>query len=326
MGTHPAPLNAITGEGMVGAHQTHSVHSPHKGHASVASSRSSCLPAFTKMFSSKRANQAALLTGSCCASHPDKSRSEDVLVISTCCGMTLMGVLDGVGEWTERGVDASLYPRKLENFLKDEFTTWAQGHARKGDVVPPKGDTQPLRDILVRAHRRLQKLELRGSTTACLAMLFPNGQLHVLNLGDSGLRVVRDGVQIFETESQRVSFNAPKQLGYDVGEEGSYDSPQDSSYNVITLQSRDAILIASDGLWDNVWDKEWQADVVKVFRARNAPAGAALAGLAAELCSKAQRYGCDMTYESPFAVQARAEGEEGGGKLDDTTILVGCVA
>ena len=47
--------------------------------------------------------------------------------------------------------------------------------------------------------------EMPGSCTACLALLTNEGLLHVLNLGDSGLHLIRNGVSVFQ-----VSVVCPK--------------------------------------------------------------------------------------------------------------------
>lgn len=44
--------------------------------------------------------------------------------------------------------------------------------------------------------------QLAGSATACIAVLRPGGLLEVANLGDSGLRVIRQGRIVFSTEPQ----------------------------------------------------------------------------------------------------------------------------
>lgn len=51
-----------------------------------------------------------------------------------------------------------------------------------------------------------------GSCTACLALLTDDGLLHVLNLGDSGLHLIREGVSVFQTNEQQHYFNCPFQV------------------------------------------------------------------------------------------------------------------
>lgn len=55
---------------------------------------------------------------------------------------------------------------------------------------------------------------LAGSATACVAVLKPGGLLEVANLGDSGLRVVRQGKVVFATEPQVRYFNIVFSFAY----------------------------------------------------------------------------------------------------------------
>lgn len=36
------------------------------------------------------------------------------------------------------------------------------------------------------------QMDIKGSCTASLALQFPDGVLHVLNIGDSGVKIVRE--------------------------------------------------------------------------------------------------------------------------------------
>jgi hypothetical protein len=47
-----------------------------------------------------------------------------------------------------------------------------------------------------------------------LAALQPGGQLHVANLGDCGVKVMREGRVLYETKPQQHDFNLPYQLSH----------------------------------------------------------------------------------------------------------------
>jgi hypothetical protein len=79
------------------------------------------------------------------------------------------------------------------------------------------------------AYNDLESRGRQGSCTVCLALVTGDGQLHVLNLGDSGLHVVRDGMSVFSTNEQQHYFNCPFQLGM-----GSDDTPADADYYILT--------------------------------------------------------------------------------------------
>lgn len=53
-----------------------------------------------------------------------------------------------------------------------------------------------------------------GSATVVLAALQPGGKLHVANLGDCGVKVVRNGKIVYETQPQQHDFNLPYQLSH----------------------------------------------------------------------------------------------------------------
>lgn len=55
---------------------------------------------------------------------------------------------------------------------------------------------------------------VQGSSTACIAVL-KDDQLHVANLGDSGVWLVRAGKVVFATTQQQHQFNCPYQISCD---------------------------------------------------------------------------------------------------------------
>lgn len=94
-----------------------------------------------------------------------------------------------------------------------------------------------------------------GSSTVSLAVLKPEGRLEVANLGDSGVRVVRNGQIVFASTAQQHMFNMPFQLSHP----SIIESPDDAdSADVTTLQVQpgDIIVLATDGLYDNMFDDE----------------------------------------------------------------------
>ena len=59
--------------------------------------------------------------------------------------------------------------------------------------------------------------------------------------------VVRKGKIIEETIPQWYAFNLPQQLGND-----SPDQPEDSDCMVVNLEEDDVVIMASDGVYDNL--------------------------------------------------------------------------
>lgn len=171
-------------------------------------------------------------------------------------------------------------------------------------------DTKPLLTMLQAAHKELELAELPGSCTACLALFASDGKLHVLNIGDSGIHLVRDGRSIFHTAEQQHFFNCPYQLGM-----GSDDYPTDGDYYVLdNVLPGDTIVAATDGTWDNVFVD----DVVSAVAD-----GGSESEIAERIARMSHEQGGDPSYMSPFATNAAAQGlRYSGGKLDDVTVVV----
>eukprot|EP00287_Rhodomonas_sp_CCMP768_P008363 CAMPEP_0196724370 /NCGR_PEP_ID=MMETSP1091-20130531/6248_1 /TAXON_ID=302021 /ORGANISM="Rhodomonas sp., Strain CCMP768" /LENGTH=311 /DNA_ID=CAMNT_0042066479 /DNA_START=26 /DNA_END=961 /DNA_ORIENTATION=+ len=256
-------------------------------------------------------------TGRCSMPHPGKvgKGGEDAHIIcSGSNGCTISVVLDGVGGWSGVGIDSGLYSRTLARKIALEFELWADAQVKNGNRKQTH-DQKPLLAILERAVAAVHGSQIPGSCTICMSMLFPDGKLHVLNLGDSGLRVVGKNHSIsFATHEQQHSFNYPKQLGIP-----STDAPSDGDYSVIDVCSGDIIVLGTDGVWDNLWEQEFLS---LLFLARTDRGSEERA--ARMLVEAAQRKGGDRGYFSPFCAHARQAGIANclGGKLDDTTALV----
>ncbi len=59
----------------------------------------------------------------------------------------------------------------------------------------------------------LQTIKLLGSATACVLGIDCNtGQLHSVNIGDSGYVVVRNNQVIYRSRSQKMNGDCPRQL------------------------------------------------------------------------------------------------------------------
>ncbi|XP_019439263.1 PREDICTED: probable protein phosphatase 2C 26 isoform X1 [Lupinus angustifolius] len=229
---------------------------------------------------------------------------EDAFFVSNYNG-GVVAVADGVSGWAEEDVDPSLFPRELmtnaSNFVGDEEVNY---------------DPQ----ILIRkAHAATSST---GSATVIVAMLEKNGILKIANVGDCGLRVIRNGNVILSTSPQEHYFDCPFQLSSErVGQ-----TYLDAAVSNVELIEGDTIVVGSDGLFDNVFDHEIVSTIVGH---RNvAEAAKALANLASN-------HALDSNFDSPYSLEARSRGFEPplwkkilgmkltGGKLDDITVIVG---
>mmetsp|Transcript_20902 Transcript_20902/g.29505 ORF Transcript_20902/g.29505 Transcript_20902/m.29505 type:complete len:658 (+) Transcript_20902:585-2558(+) len=284
--------------------------------------------------------------------------------------LTYIGVADGVGSWREYGVD----PRDFSNKLMEECSNIIAEASEKG---PNKIGEEKFRrmitpsEIIGQAYERVKAENIVGSSTACVA-LFDNlrHQLHFSNLGDSGIIVLRhidsdvagalkrdrtkpreqrtsDLRVAFVSQQQLVSFNHPFQLGW-TGEESditgsSFKSAAESCTTSIHVRRGDIIIMATDGLFDNVevddiasialaWEQRHGfirgGDILA--REKRWAMGNSLSTISAEfvselsdeLCRKARENSLDNTKDSPFAILAKENDiMYSGGMPDDCTVI-----
>ncbi|XP_057954258.1 probable protein phosphatase 2C 26 isoform X2 [Malania oleifera] len=240
--------------------------------------------------------------------HPRKVErgGEDAFFVSSYNG-GVIAVADGVSGWAEENVDPALFPKEL----------MANVSCLVGDVEV-NYDPQIL---LQRAHAATSSI---GSATVIVAMLEKNGILKVANVGDCGLRVIREGILIFSTSPQEHYFDCPYQLSSEVVGQ----TYLDAMVSNVELMEGDVIVMGSDGLFDNVFDDEIVSTACR--HGKVADAAKALADLASN-------YSQDSNFDSPYALEARTRGYDvplwkkilgmklTGGKPDDITVVVGQV-
>lgn len=252
-----------------------------------------------------------LSSGAYVLPHPDKvaKGGEDWYFIAN--NRRAVGVADGVGGWSEVGVDAGAYARQLMGNAADA-----------ADELTPVGEVQPLatqqpelsaQDILERAY---DLTVVRGSSTACVAVL--NGDnLLVSNLGDSGLLILRGGKVTFHTPQQQHGFNFPYQIG---SADSMSDHPSSAQRFEVAVQPGDVIVLGTDGLWDNCFDEE-VASVLKYCLDQRME----VTKMAQVLAHYARHRASDSKFASPFAYAAFQAGYAYmGGKMDDITVVI-CV-
>lgn len=250
----------------------------------------------------------------------------------------VLGVADGVGEWRTFGLDASLFAKEILAHCEEELLRLV------GASELPGGDI--LEQALLEAHKGAT---CYGSSTVLLAM-YRGAFLYTLNLGDSGLVVLRKREhtaqwhRVFRCSEQQHTFNCPYQLSklphrkdYDrltaegygtlvsllkASKNSMNDSPLDAEIEMIPIKPNDVIIAGSDGVFDNLFETDLARVVEECEASALSPRD--LAGCIAEkvVCSGLAR-GWDPVYKSPFAKRAAKAGRRfSGGKLDDTTVVV----
>jgi protein phosphatase PTC7 len=214
--------------------------------------------------------------------HPEKAYrgGEDAYAVSAC--KRVLAVADGVGGWEHYGVDPSHYSRRLMNGL--------------AELVAASPNLQKSVDYLTGAWQGAQAI--KGSSTALVVSLQKNYLLDVCNVGDSAMMVIpKSGKDVIRTKEQTHGFNYPFQLGTD-GDDIS--TAQQLSFE---LAPGDLVIVATDGLWDNMYDKE-VLDLAKEC--------AGDAGRLAETISQRALNNARGGGRTPFS----------GGKVDDITVIV----
>jgi len=229
----------------------------------------------------------------------------------------VIGVADGVGGWRAYGVDPGLFSNNLmrncERLVRAGFFT--NSH--------PKA-------LLEQGFREMQenKQQIIGSSTACLMMLSHTDlKLYTTNIGDSGFLVVRRGEVVHRSHEQQHYFNTPFQLSLpptELQSEVLADRPESADQYEFSVEDGDVILLATDGLFDNVPDRLLIAEMSDVQHCKDE---IKLQQSANAIALMARKLSKDPKFLSPFAVNALAAGiETEGGKPDDITVLLATVS
>ncbi|KAG2393653.1 hypothetical protein C9374_007184 [Naegleria lovaniensis] len=256
------------------------------------------------------------------------------------------GIADGVGGWMAFDIDPSLVSRQLmwncklllcsdqlnqivaENnyHIPKEYEPMVARGLELPQVVHPK-------ILLERAFRLMTEFNQvkAGGTTACIIFLKPLPQnlyqLSYANLGDSGFAVVnkQKSKVIYRSKEQQHYFNAPYQLSVIPPELDSdeliKDDPScaDLHINCCTLREGDYIVLATDGLFDNLFD----SDILKIMRTATS-----CHSISKKLVQEAvKRYNSPtLPNHTPFSMGlSKVTGEfKRHGKSDDVTVC--CVS
>mmetsp|Transcript_15548 Transcript_15548/g.41826 ORF Transcript_15548/g.41826 Transcript_15548/m.41826 type:complete len:458 (+) Transcript_15548:123-1496(+) len=286
--------------------------------------------------------------------HPDKAEKggEDAYFVDEALGS--VGVFDGVGGWASAGIDPALYSRALCSLSHVKLRTYGAHEVTRAVAeatreVRQVGSSTVCVVSIVNAERasgsrRLisdvsendaisasvsksdstdegvweggsRKHELmRGSALSASALLTG------VNLGDSGVLVIRDSRVVFRSEEQQHFFNCPYQVGTD-----SRDSiERDAARISFPLELGDYVVLGTDGLLDNCFSSEI-VDQIRALeiQARSQQKELPVSRVAEALAHLAFKHGVDSRRETPFAQHARQAGHKyKGGKLDDITVIV----
>jgi len=247
--------------------------------------------------------------------HPAKAEKggEDAYFFVEDETFSFAAVFDGVGGWADQGVDPKLWAQAMAQHTREALS-----------------DSDNLITIMDQAYQETLETGIEGSCTAIMASHQQDNQLQYANLGDSGLAIYRNGRIFFETAEQTLGFNYPYQLSSDLAE-----MPEDADRGSIPIKTGDIIVIASDGLWDNLYHVEInnllsscvgaqemaQKLTIAAYQASNDDKRWAPFGQKAVEGLYADRNPHDLDWES----ETPPLKEWMGGKPDDIAVIVGTV-
>jgi protein phosphatase PTC7 len=162
-----------------------------------------------------------------------------------------------------------------------------------------------------------------GSSTVSLIYLDKlNKYIYSAYLGDSCYLILRpDSVGdfriLFKAEEQTHSFNFPYQVGVDG------DNPNKAIFNEHKVEKNDLIILATDGLWDNIETEDIVKEVNRLS-IKNNSLNLDTESIAKLLSENAEEFSRDKNYYSPFAKRAKQNRYKNylGGKPDDITVII----
>ncbi|KAI8604866.1 phosphatase 2C-like domain-containing protein [Dissophora ornata] len=257
-----------------------------------------------------------------------------------------LGVADGVGGWSEVGVDPALFSWALMDNAEAVARLTDADHSDSKSCNGQRSTRVPLdaQSILDGAYSELVqsgKVEAGSSTACILSLCKVTGTLRASNLGDSAYLLIRDNECIYESPSQQHFWNCPYQLtvlppGYPGAKQHVMDMPKDAAQTAHQLQDGDVIVLATDGFWDNVFTQEAielvdreLGDVIMHSKKNSGSAGShgldgdivgRVRALSQRLTNTARRFSLDQKRRTPFSQGARHI--RSGGKVDDITVIV----
>jgi len=256
-------------------------------------------------------------------------------------GGVAFGIADGVGGWAELNVDPSEYPRCLMMACEQAVAS----HSGSGS-----SSAITALEVMEAA---FETTDAPGSCTATIVVVNPTTYtLNVANIGDCGVRIIRDGALVFETKVQEHAFNQPYQLASPKHNPSS--TPADADvYAQVAVQPGDVVIAASDGFFDNIWNQEI---VTIVEDSLGGGRDVCVAATVERLATTAAEHSLDRDFVSPWSMEKNERRDEqiqqqqqqgkgwgavgqlskllgrksgagagAGGKMDDVTVIVALI-
>ncbi|XP_070492819.1 uncharacterized protein [Chironomus tepperi] len=176
---------------------------------------------------------------------------EDDFIVSQKGDINLLALADGVGSWSQYGVNPKIFTRELLKSINVQFkllknTTIAEHDKRKISF---------LLYIISKAYENVQKtkkfIRFGSCTLVTLSLNIKTLFMNSYVLGDSGFMIIRNNRIIYRSKDLLHGFNFPYQLAF-MNEHS--NSPFDGFIRPFKLRVNDVIIVGSDGLFDNLYD------------------------------------------------------------------------
>ncbi|PYH94811.1 protein serine/threonine phosphatase 2C [Aspergillus ellipticus CBS 707.79] len=180
-------------------------------------------------------------------------------------------VADGVGGWAESRVDPADFSHALCGYMARSALAWDSS----AEELRPKNLLQAGYDQVV-ADDSIQA----GGSTASVGVGLDDGRVELANLGDSGSVLLRLAAVHHYSIPQTHGFNTPYQLSIIpprmrtqasiFGGAFLEDFPRDAAVTNLQMQHGDVLILATDGVFDNLNNQ----DILKIVTNRMVATGA----------------------------------------------------
>ncbi|KAL4802925.1 phosphatase 2C-like domain-containing protein [Aspergillus unguis] len=180
-------------------------------------------------------------------------------------------VADGVGGWAESRVDPADFSHALCDYMAQTALDWDQ----PAEQLRAKSLLQTAYDRIV-----ADKSIRAGGSTASVGIGLVDGRIELANLGDSGSVLLRQAAVHHYSIPQTHGFNTPYQLSIIPQRMrqqasvfgGAYleDFPRDANATNLHMQHGDVLMLATDGVFDNLNNQ----DILKLVTGRMIHTGA----------------------------------------------------
>ncbi|KAG9139550.1 hypothetical protein Leryth_024831 [Lithospermum erythrorhizon] len=211
-----------------------------------------------------------------------------------------LGVADGVSQWSLEGVDLGKYAHEVMEIARELVSNCCDS--------PVTSPEEVLNLAVDRAH-------YTGSSTVLISHFDGQQDLHVANIGDSGIIILRNDAVCQRSSPMYHVYNFPVLIQ-------KVDGSKLVEQYTFNLDEGDVVVAATDGLFDNLYEEDIISIVSKSLEANINPKE-----IAEILAMRAQEVGASTCTRSPFSDEAQAAGYTGctGGKLDDVVVVVSLV-